>query len=248
MAAALGSAAGSAVAGLVDLVLPTACVGCADPGVALCPRCEPVLAGPAAPTRPSPAPAGLPPTWAVASYDGAVRAAVLAYKEHGMLALSRPLGTALARSARAASGGDRPAPLLIVPAPSRAAAVRARGHDPTLRLTRAAAARLRAEGREVTVLRALRVRRGVLDQAGLSSAERATNLAGSLRVASWARGRLAGRRVLLVDDVMTTGATLAEAARALRAAGAEVGAAAVVAATRRTSGGGRGLSPGAAWH
>jgi predicted amidophosphoribosyltransferase len=76
----------------------------------------------------------------------------------------------------------------------------------------------------------------VADQADLTAADRAANLSGALR----ARFDLRGSRVIVVDDVITTGATLAEAARALRAAGADVRAAAVVAATaRRTSEGGR---------
>lgn len=78
-------------------------------------------------------------------------------------------------------------------------------------------------------VRALEHRRRVADQAGLSASDRAANLSGAMR----ARFDLSGRRVIVLDDVITTGATLAEAARALREAGAEVSAAAVVAATAR---------------
>lgn len=81
----------------------------------------------------------------------------------------------------------------------------------------------------VSCVQALEHRRRVADQAGLTASDRAANLAGALR----ARFDLRGQRVIVVDDVITTGATLAEAARALRAAGAEVPAAAVVAATGR---------------
>jgi predicted amidophosphoribosyltransferase len=70
------------------------------------------------------------------------------------------------------------------------------------------------------------------DQAGLSAAERAANLAGAVRVGRVPAG-LSAYRIVLVDDVITTGATLAECARALRAVGITVSAAAVVAATAR---------------
>jgi predicted amidophosphoribosyltransferase len=72
-------------------------------------------------------------------------------------------------------------------------------------------------------------RRHVADQAGLTATARAANLSGALH----SRLDLRGHRVVLVDDVITTGATLTEAARALRAAGAEVQACAVIAATER---------------
>ncbi|MES9535697.1 phosphoribosyltransferase family protein, partial [Actinomadura sp. NPDC000600] len=74
-----------------------------------------------------------------------------------------------------------------------------------------------------------RQRGRVADQAGLSAKERAANLKGAVEV----RADVAGRRLVLVDDVVTTGASLAEAARALRAAGGEVTAAAAIAATPR---------------
>jgi predicted amidophosphoribosyltransferase len=85
----------------------------------------------------------------------------------------------------------------------------------------------------VTCVQALEHRRRVADQAGLTAADRTANLTGALQ----ARLDLHGVQVIVVDDVVTTGATLAEAARALRAAGAEVPAAAVIAATERHTGG-----------
>lgn len=256
----LATGVGSVLAGLVDLVLPSACAGCGESGPALCPDCRSALTGPARPTRPDPAPAGLPPTWSVAPYDGPVRAAVVAHKEEGRRALCAPLAEALARSA-ARAVAPVAGPVLLVPAPSRAGAVRARGHDPTLHLARSAAARLRRQGLDVAVMPALRVRAGTRDQAGLSAPERAANLSGAIRVTRVGERSVAGRAVLVVDDVVTSGSTLAEASRALRAAGAEVVAAAVVASTRRTArragtgerpadagdnGGGPGLSRGRA--
>lgn len=79
----------------------------------------------------------------------------------------------------------------------------------------------------------LRHARRVDDQARLDSAARAANLAGAFAVRAGDAAYLRGRPVLLVDDVVTTGATLAEGARAARAVGAHVLGAAVVAATSR---------------
>jgi predicted amidophosphoribosyltransferase len=85
-------------------------------------------------------------------------------------------------------------------------------------------------------------RRRVADQAGLTATARAANLSGALHT----RLDMRGHRVIVVDDVITTGATLAEAVRALRAAGAEVPACAVIAATERH--GERGSRPSTPGH
>jgi predicted amidophosphoribosyltransferase len=146
---------------------------------------------------------------------------LLAHKERGRLALGRPLGVALA-GAVALLVGDGPA--LLCPVPSSRAAVRVRGDDPAWRLARVAAAQLPA----ARAVRLLHPARRTRDQAGLGTAERARNLAGALRAD---RGPVGP--VLVVDDVVTTGATLVEATRALRAAGHLVVGAAVVAATPR---------------
>jgi predicted amidophosphoribosyltransferase len=225
---------------VLDLLLPEQCAGCGGGPRLLCGGCQALLAGRARPAVPSPRPGGLPAPWAVARYEGAVRAVVVAHKESGRTGLARPLGAALARSVLAAGAGGAAtaggsagtgAPVLVVPVPSTRAAVRRRGHDPTLRITTAAIAALRARGLAVRRVAALAHTRRVADQAGLAMAGRAANLAGALHVTRPAE--VAGRRVILVDDVITTGSTLAEAARALRAAGAEVPAAAVIAATPR---------------
>nr|WP_239579096.1 phosphoribosyltransferase family protein [Microlunatus panaciterrae] len=117
--------------------------------------------------------------------------------------------------------------------PSARAAVRARGFDATGALSRRAVSRLRAAGvQEVQVGALLRPGRAVHDQAGLTAAARQLNLQGAL-VASRPRGPNTRAALVIVDDVVTTGASLSEARRALRAAGLEVLGAAVVAATRR---------------
>jgi predicted amidophosphoribosyltransferase len=245
-------AVGGWLVDLADLALPDGCVGCAAPGRVLCRDCGSQLTGPAHPAWPTPVPEGLPPPWAVADYAGPARAAVLAHKEEGRRALGVPLGAALATAAGAAIGtaagaaiGASVEPALLVPAPSRPAAVRARGDDPTRRLARRAAAVLRRAGVPVRVVPALRGARGLADQAGLDAADRAANLAGALRVVAGGDRLVAARSVVVVDDVVTTGATLAECARALRAAGAVVvGAATVAATSRRTV---PGVSPVVTW-
>ncbi|MER5176770.1 ComF family protein [Streptomyces sp. NPDC002896] len=110
-------------------------------------------------------------------------------------------------------------PLLLVPVPSARRAVRARGHDPARRIALAAAGELRRAGIPTAVLAVLRQRRLVADQSGLNSRQRLANLTGALEVAAGG-GRLlrGGGRIVLVDDLMTTGASLTEAARAVRAA------------------------------
>ncbi|MFH8464061.1 ComF family protein [Streptomyces sp. NPDC017991] len=211
---------------LTDLVLPTECGGCGRPRTVLCPKCRAALTGDApGRVRPDPEPPGLPVVHAAAPYEDQVRAALLAHKERGALTLAGPLGAALAGAVRAGLGpGGRDGavgsgvPVLLVPVPSARWAVRARGHDPVRRIAFAAAAGLRSSGTSARVVAVLRQRRAVADQSGLDSRQRLDNLAGALEVAPGGARLLAGAgRVVLVDDLMTTGASLAEAARALRA-------------------------------
>ncbi|MEV4561384.1 phosphoribosyltransferase family protein [Kitasatospora sp. NPDC049285] len=224
---------GAALTALLDLLVPARCAGCGTGRGGLCTVCRTLLdgvhAGPAGPVRPPP---DLPPLHAAATYAGPVRQLLLAHKERGALRLAAPLGGALAAAVRSATGAGT-APLLLVPMPSARRATRARGHDPTLRLARAAARALHRGGVATLVAPVLRQIRPVADQAGLGAADRHRNLHGALAVPDRLAARLAGHRLVLVDDLVTTGATLAEAARALRAAGCPPRAAATVAATAR---------------
>ncbi|MFB7058368.1 ComF family protein [Streptomyces vinaceus] len=229
---------------LAGLVLPADCGGCGAARVLLCAGCAQALSGAAAGrVSPSPRPAGLPAVYAAAAYEGAVREVVLAHKERGALPLAGPLGGALAAAvgraaadagsagAAGAAGVAAGEELVLVPVPSARRRVRSRGHDPARRIALAAAGRLRRAGVRARVACVLRQVRPVADQAGLGARERRENLAGALGPCRGGEVRFpAAARIVLVDDVITTGATLAEAARALRAASAAVVAGAAVVA------------------
>ena len=219
-----------------DLLLGTHCVGCTEPGRLLCRACAALLPTGAAVTWPTPSPAGLVEPFATAPYDGTIKEMVLGHKERRLLALGPPLALQLAR---AVAGTGTPGPTVLVPVPSRRSSVRARGHDPTYAMTRGAATILHAGGADAVAWSLLRLLPGVVDQAGLDAHERATNLAGSMACSVASLRRLARARprarVIICDDVLTTGATLREAQRALESVGLTVAAAAVVAATRRKS-------------
>ncbi|MEZ5091585.1 ComF family protein [Nocardioides sp.] len=220
-----------------DLLLGGRCCGCARPGRVLCRACRAVLPRSPRPAWPTPTPAGLAPPWALGDYAGTLRALLLGHKERRQLALAGPLGELLSLAVGAAVPGDDP--VLLVPAPSRRSAVRERGHDATARLVAAAGRALRGQDRPVREVPLLAMRTGVLDQAGLDARQRAANLTHSLwvppeRLARAARP-VARVRVVVCDDVITTGATAREAQRALEAVGLPVSAIATVAATRRRS-------------
>lgn len=220
---------------LADLVLPAECAGCGRTGPAvvtagLCRSCARALSGPPQKVRPARPPRGLPPVHALAPYRDPLPEIIVAQKEHGRLDLARPLGRQLARAAQAAGAAE---PLVwLIPVPSAPCVTRHRGQDPVARMARSAAAHLRALGVAAQVLPALRHRRRVADQTGLTHAQRAANLAGALAVRPAAARVIDRRAAVLLDDILTSGATLAEAARAIRAAGGDPVGAAVLAATR----------------
>jgi predicted amidophosphoribosyltransferase len=166
-------------------------------------------------------PDGFPPTVAAGAYAGPVRPALNAFKERGQAELARPLGAALALAVAAVtagvSGGQRR--VVVVPVPSSTAALRARGRDHVRELAAVAVEELCYAGIPATQARLLRRRGRVRDSAGLSAAQRRANLVGTfVRVAAGTWPAWEGL-VVLVDDVVSSGATLTEAAAVLTAAG-----------------------------
>jgi predicted amidophosphoribosyltransferase len=214
-----------------ELLLGSACHGCSQPWSGVCHRCRTaVLSHGCYLTRPDPCPTGFPVTVTTAPYDAIMRQLIRAHKERGALTLTPFLAGRLAAAIEALLEltAVHREQFVLVPVPSTASAVRERGYDATWAMARRAARILRP-AIVVPGRRLLRQARSVRDQAGLPAGERAANLHGAFRVV----GASPGLAAILVDDVVTTGSSLTEAARALRAAGHPVVGAATVAATQR---------------
>lgn len=207
---------------LLDLILPRACGGCGVSGTEWCAHCAAALSGPPIRIRPRADP-GVP-CWALAPYSGVARQAVLAAKEHRRADLATPLGAALARGLDTLR--DTARPLILVPAPSRRVAARRRGGDPVVGAALVAASWLP----DCRPVRILRLRPGVRDSVGLGVSDRQHNLRGRIMVVPHCPGDArfpANAEVVLIDDVLTTGATVTESVRALAAAEVTVSAALV---------------------
>ncbi|HVW81777.1 MAG TPA: phosphoribosyltransferase family protein [Mycobacteriales bacterium] len=219
---------------LLDLLCPTRCESCGKPGSLVCARCRSPLAGAPYPHRPTPCPPGMPPLWVVAAYEGPVRELLIGFKERGAVGLLDALARPLAAAVRAAAP-DGGAPVLLVPVPSMPAAVRRRGDDVIGLLARRTSRCLRRGGVDARAVAALSHRRTVADSAGLSATQRAANLREALLVSPRVAAMLRPYRVVVVDDLVTTGTTLTEATRTLSSGQVNVVGAAVIAATRRRS-------------
>lgn len=197
----------------MDLLLPRRCAGCGSPGDQLCPRCRQALRIP--PQRIHTRIDPHVPVWSLGPYAGTRRRIILSMKEHRHLGVRRLLGPVLVASvAHLQARGELVDAPVLVPAPTRAASARIRGGDPVTDVCV-------ATGLPVSV--ALRHSRQVVDQVGLGVGDRRRNLSGALELR-----RRPADPVLLVDDVATTGSTLAASAEALFAAGCDVVGALVI--------------------
>jgi ComF family protein len=213
----------------LDLALPGTCVGCRREGSVLCRECAPALDVrlEAVPGVPIGLPADLPAPllqleWC-APFSGVTRRALHALKYDGERRLAGPLGAAVARRwARAGSGGS-----MFVPVPASPDRVRDRGYDQAALLANEAGRRL-----GTPVVAALERTRATTAQFDLDRSARAANLGGAFRVGGKAAPEIRDRWVVLVDDVATTGATLASCAAALLDGGASAVSAVTVARER----------------
>ncbi|MBD7995372.1 ComF family protein [Arthrobacter sp. Sa2CUA1] len=239
------------------VLLPVCCVVCGRPDEPLCPPCAGELRR--STLRPFNAAAGaglLPaqcadtdpeedfhplPVTASGYYRSGLARVLLACKNHGHTGLAAVLAPALARALHAVPGSGS-GPLVLVPVPGSARAWRRRGYDPLRLILRTVDhGGLLPRGMRIEYLLGYRrlplaarwAARGPGGQKGLGARARRTNVHGSMSAGG--PGSLQGVSVLVADDVLTTGATIAEAVRALRAAGADVTCAVVIAAARSPS-------------
>ncbi|HEY7849534.1 MAG TPA: ComF family protein [Ktedonobacterales bacterium] len=219
---------------LLDLLFPPRCVHCGLTGSPLCAACRSAIRQPPAPRcarcdQPLsaatgrqcascdalarlPAPPALERIVVASVYEGAVGSAIRALKFRKQRRLAQPLGRLLADAAvRAGLSGD-----LIIPMPLHRGRRRERGYNQATLLARPLASALRAPLYDGALARI----RATRPQTRLSRDARRANVAGAFALTGGpvAVSLLAGKRILLVDDVTTTGATLDAAAEALLAA------------------------------
>jgi len=228
------AAAARAASAALDFAVPPQCLACAKPvtsaggvcagcwsrlGLIERPFCErlgtpfPADYGPG---LLSPAAIAKPPAYdrarAAARFDGVARELVHRLKYADGVHLARPLGAMMARAGHELLSSEQ----LLLPVPLHRLRLWTRRFNQAALLARAISRTSGAELRTDLLIR----RKRTAPQVGLSAAQRAQNLAGAFSLAEGASTVLAGRAVVLVDDVLTTGATVDRLARLVRRAGA----------------------------
>lgn len=248
---------GAAAAELLALAIPVDCVCCGAEDLALCVLCDrqvrlltrhPFRAEESAPALMTVDGGLILPVVAAGVYRGELAQAVLSFKNHGQQQLTSVLARGLGQGLAAAVPGL--GGVCLVPVPSSTGAYIRRGFSPVhLLLAELRRGTVVPGTGVVDVIRKSR-RRAAREQLpggqkGLGRGARASRVRGSMKVPGHQRAKMAGLRCIIVDDVLTTGATLAEAARALHLSGAVVVGAVVLAATRPPdSAGGESTGPG----
>lgn len=215
----IGSQFRSLAQDVADVTLTRSCVGCGHEGPVLCDRCHARLPAVAS-TR-----GQVPPVWYAGEHEGLLRELVLAHKERGVRALTWTLGCLLAQSILPTAGRHADAPVVLVPIPPHRRSVSVRGRDSLHEIAESAARQLRAHKQACEVRLLLQWRQELDRHAGSSARERWEH-ADAFVVGS---RRPLPREVVLIDDVITTGATVAGARRALEATGVQVSSIACIA-------------------
>jgi ComF family protein len=186
----------------IPRVLPPLCVCCGralppDGTARLCARCQDQ-------------PLQITQIRTAVYFEGVVRKAVHRFKYNGLTALSEPLGELMA-----SYWIEHPVPVdVVIPVPLHIARLRERGYNQATLLARELAARVNL----IVDDRLLKRQRATAPQVELNARQRMENVRDAFRCVS--QGAIDGKRVLLIDDVCTTGSTLEACAVALRAGGA----------------------------
>ena len=235
------------VTDIADLALSRACVACDMIGSVLCPACraalitvqrhevlpdEPQYRREAVETSST---AVMPPVVVASRYEGAAKRVIIAHKERGVLGLTPMLGSMLAMSIAALGDG----PFVIVAVPPHGDSIRRRGIDTLGAIAQRAAGEMRAAGWSAQCLPLLQRQADGGRHVGRTAEGRRSAVRGTmtvnLRAASGgALGRDQRTGIVVVDDVVTTGATVHEAVRTLRCAGLDVAGIAAVSGTQRS--------------
>ena len=189
----------------LDLLFPPHCAGCGRVGSFLCPHCISSLAE--GPTRRV---SLLDGVVVLGVYEGALRKAIHALKYQGIWRLADPLGELLSERIVGAIGDVD----WVCAVPLHEKRQTERGYNQSALVAEAMAARCGWNYGDALLVRI----RETQSQVNLGAQERRENVAGAFRAADHL---VTGQRILIVDDVLTTGATIGACAQALRRAGAQ---------------------------